>query len=160
MYKTGHYGAALLLYAPVGYLLLSVDPALAVLGGVGSVALARIPDYDIWIPFVKHRGITHTLLFLIAVAVVLGAMGHTFAPRFGTDPVRTAGLGVIVATVAVGSHLLADLLTPAGAPLLWPISSESYSVDLTTSSDPIANYGLLALGIAVTAGVGYVSGLV
>jgi len=159
MLKTGHYGAALLLYAPAGFLLLSVDPSLAVLGGVGSVALARLPDYDLRVPFVEHRGVTHTLLFLLLVAATLGAVGSAFAGRFGTGTTRTAGLGVLVATVAVGSHLLADALTPAGVPLLWPLSSRRYSVALATASNPVANYGLLALGVGVTAAVGYLAGV-
>jgi len=159
MYKTGHYGAALLVYAPVGFALLSVDPALAVLGSVGSVALSRIPDYDLRVPFLEHRGVTHTLLFLVAVAALLGAVGHQSAGAFGTDPIRTAGLGVVVALVAVGSHLLADALTPAGVPLLWPLSGRSYSVNVATASNPVANYGLLALGIAACGAAGYLAGL-
>ncbi|MFQ3318840.1 MAG: inner membrane protein [Natronomonas sp.] len=160
MYKTGHYGAALLLYAPVGFLLLSVDPAFAVLGGVGTVALARLPDYDLRVPFIEHRGVTHTILFVLLTAAVLAVAGFAFADAFGTDSARTAGLGIVVATVAVGSHLLADALTPAGVPLLWPVSGKRFSVDFVTASNPIANYGLLALGIGVTATVGYLAGQV
>ena len=163
MYKTGHYGAALLVYAPVGFMLLSVDPALAVLGGVGAVALARLPDYDLRVPFVEHRGVTHTLLFLGLVAAVLGGCGYHAAGAFGTEPTRTAGLGVVVAViavVAVGSHLLADALTPAGVPLLWPLSGRRFSADVATASNPLANYGLLALGMVACIAVGYVAGLV
>ena len=158
MLKTGHYGAALLLYAPVGFLLLSVDPALAVLGGVGTVALARLPDYDLRVPFVRHRGVTHTLAFLAVVAAALGWVGHLFAGEFGTSPTRTAGLGVVVAVVAVGSHLLADALTPSGVPLLWPLSRRRFSVSVATATSPVANYGLLALGLAATVAVGYLAG--
>ncbi|PSP40772.1 hypothetical protein BRC63_05265 [Halobacteriales archaeon QH_10_70_21] len=93
MYKTGHYGAALLVYAPVGFVLLSVDPALAILGGVGS-------------------------------------------------------------------HLLADVLTPAGVPLLWPLSGRRYSANVATASNPLANYGLLTLGVAACAAVGRLAGAV
>ena len=75
-------------------------------------------------------------------------------------PARTAGLGVVVAFVAVGSHLLADALTPAGVPLLWPFSSRDYSVDVATASNPVANYGLLVLGVAACGAVGYLAGLV
>ena len=159
MYKTGHYGAALFVYAPVGFVLLSVDPALAILGGVGSVALSRIPDYDLRVPFLEHRGVTHTLPFLVAVAALLGAVGYRAAGAVGTDPARTAGLGVVVALVAVGSHLLADALTPAGVPLLWPLSGRDYSVDVATASNPVANYGLLALGVAACGAAGYLAGL-
>jgi inner membrane protein len=158
MLKTGHYGAALLLYAPVGFLLLSVDPALAVLGGVGSVTLARLPDYDLLVSFVQHRGATHTLAFLAVVAAALGWLGHVFAGQFGTASTRTAGLGVAVAGVAVGSHLLADALTPSGVPLLWPLSRRRFSVPLTTAGNPVANYGLLAVGLVATLAVGYLAG--
>jgi len=123
-------------YAPIGYLLLAVDPALAVPGGAGAVGVARLPDYDLRVPFLEHRGVTHTLLFLGLVAAVLGGVGYAVAGGFGTDPVRTAGLGGVVAAVAVGSHLLVDALTPAGVPLLWPLSDETYSIDLATASIP------------------------
>ena len=159
MYKTGHYGAALLLYAPVGYLLLAVDPAPAVLGGAGGVGLARLPDYDLRVPFVEHRGVTHTLLFLGVVAVVPGAAGYAVDGGVGTDPVRTAGLGVVVAVVAVGSHLLADALTPAGVPLLWPLSNETYAAGVATAPNPVANYRLLLLGVCACLAAGYVAGL-
>jgi inner membrane protein len=159
-YKTGHYGAALLVYAPIGYLLLAVDPALAVLGGAGAVGVARLPDYDLRVLFLEHRGVTHTLLFLGLVAAVLGGVGYAVAGGFGTDPVRTAGLGGVVAAVAVGSHLLVDALTPAGVPLLWPLSDETYSIDLATASNPVANYGLLLGGICARLAVGYLAGLV
>ena len=69
MYKTGHYGAALLVYAPVGYLLLAVDPALAVVGGAGAVALSRLPDYDLRVPFLDHRGVTGNSAEATALAV-------------------------------------------------------------------------------------------
>lgn len=158
MLKTGHYGAALLVYAPVGFVLLLVDPSLAVLGGLGSVALARLPDYDLRVPFVDHRGVTHTLLFLGAVAAVLGAAGHLLADGFGTDQPQTASLGVVVAGVAVGSHLLADALTPSGVPLLWPLSSRRYSLSVTRASNPLANYTLLALGVFATVVAAYFGG--
>ena len=142
-----------------GNLLLAVDPAPAVLGGAGGVGLARLPDYDLRAPFVEHRGVTHTLLFLGVVAVVPGAAGYAVAGGVGTDPVRTAGLGVVVAVVAVGSHLLADALTPAGVPLLWPLSDETYSAGVATASNPVANYRLLLLGVCACLAAGYVAGL-
>ncbi|WP_336135605.1 metal-dependent hydrolase [Natronomonas amylolytica] len=158
MYKTGHYGAALLLYAPVGYLLLSVDPGLAVLGGVGAVAFSRVPDYDLKVPGISHRGVTHTLLFLVVATAALAGVSVAGAEQFGTDPLLTGGLGAVVGVVAIGSHLLADALTPSGVPLLWPASSRRFSVSLATASNPIANYGLLALGVGLTVALGYFAG--
>ena len=158
MYKTGHYGAALLVYAPVGFLLLSVDPGVAIAGCIGSVGLSRLPDYDLRVPFLEHRGITHTLLFLLVVTAALGAAGLLVGRRVGVDPAIAVGLGAVVAVVGIGSHLLADALTPAGVPLLWPLSGTDYSVSVARASNPIANYGLLVLGVAATAAVGYLAG--
>jgi inner membrane protein len=160
MYKTGHYGAALLVYAPVGFLLLSVDPGLAIVGCIGSVGLSRLPDYDLRVPFLEHRGITHTILFLAVVTGALGGVGLLAGNRLDIDPTVTVGLGVVVGIVGVGSHLLADALTPAGVPLLWPLSDTDFSVSVANASNPIANYGLLVLGVAATATVGYVAGVV
>jgi inner membrane protein len=158
MYKTGHYGAALLVYAPIGFLLLSIDPGIAVVGCFGSVGLSRLPDYDLRVPFLEHRGITHTLLFLLVVTAVLGGAGYVLGGQFGTGPAVVAGLAALVALVGIGSHLLADALTPAGVPLLWPLSGTDYSLNVARASNPIANYGLLVLGVAATAGVGYLAG--
>lgn len=160
MLKPGHYGAALLVYAPIGYLLLSVDPALTVLGALGVVLLARLPDWDLRVPGLDHRGVTHTLVFLFGTAAVLGVLGYVFAGAFGIPARRTAGLGVVIAIVAVGSHLFADWLTPSGVPLLWPLTERRFSANVARTTSPVANYGLLALGIGITLAVSYLAGRV
>lgn len=158
MYKTGHYGVALVVYAPVGFLLSNVDPALSVLCGVAAVSLTPIPDVDHRIPFVAHRGSTHTMLFLFFVSGVLAGFGWTMADIFGTNPAGTAVAGAIAGFVAIGSHLLADALTPGGVPLLWPVSKQRYAIGISSASNTIANYGLFAIGIGVTMAVAFVAG--
>lgn len=155
MYRTGHYGAALLVYAPVGYLLVLVGrDDLAVLGGAGVLALARLPDYDLRVPLVRHRGPTHTVLFGLLVGAALGAGGWLVGVRRGAAAGLELGLlGVAVGVLAVGSHLLADALTPAGVRPFWPVSSRRYSLGLARADNPLANYGLLALGVGATAAV-------
>lgn len=153
MHKTGHYGAALLLYAPVGFALSSIDPPLVLPCGLGTLALARLPDYDRNVPLVTHRGVTHTLLFLAIVVVAVAIAGVLVADRSGSVGPRIVAIGPIAATVAVGSHLLADALTPAGVPLLWPITDERYSLDLVPAANLAANYGLFAAGLVATAAV-------
>jgi inner membrane protein len=153
VYATGHYGVALLVYAPVGGLLLQFDPELAVLGGVGVLSLARFPDIDLRLPLVPHRGPTHSLLFLGLVAGVLGGVGWlvgqgSWQPLGG--PVRTAAFGVGVGVLGIGSHLLGDLITPAGVNVLWPLPRESVSLSLTRADNTVANWGLLALGVVAT----------
>ncbi|PSP31386.1 hypothetical protein BRC64_10355 [Halobacteriales archaeon QH_10_67_22] len=52
MYKTGHWGVALLVWAPVGGgLLVAGQAAEAVVGGAGVLALCRVPDYDMRLPY-------------------------------------------------------------------------------------------------------------
>ncbi|WP_435194439.1 metal-dependent hydrolase [Natronomonas sp. EA1] len=158
MYKTGHYGAALLLYAPVGGYLLRSDPVVAVVVGAGAVWLARLPDIDLRLPFISHRGPTHTLLFLALVAGALGGVGWLAGVRGGLgNETLYATLGVAIALFGVGSHLVADMLTPAGVPLFWPLSSRTYSWRVARASNRIANWGLLALGVFATIAAGIVA---
>jgi inner membrane protein len=146
----GHYGAAMTLYAPVGLAISSLDPVLAVACGVGAVSLSRLPDCDRRLPFVHHRGGTHSLAFLVATAASLGWIGSVLGAVVGVNGAVPTVLGAVVGTVAVGSHLLADALTPAGVPLLWPLRDQRYAVALTRAADPVANAGLFVLGVAMT----------
>jgi inner membrane protein len=159
MYPTGHYGAALLAYAPAGYLLLVWRPGLAVLGGAGVLALATLPDTDQRIPLVRHRGPTHSLLFLVLVAGVLAVIGWSLGGNssLGT-PLELGLLGALVGVVGIGSHLLADMLTPAGINLFWPLPREPHSFYVTRANNTLANWALLSLGVFVTAAVLLVAG--
>lgn len=107
----------------------AMDAQLLILGGlVGSL----LPDIDhprSWIgrrilfislplsALVGHRGITHSLLAILATAVI-GYMGVT---QSGLNLGRSAPL---VAGLCIGyaSHLLGDWASNSGIPLLWPIS--------------------------------------
>lgn len=72
-----------------------------------AAATSRLPDADLWLPFVKHRRETHTVLALIAVYAGFVALGgHT--------------IGLLAAT-GYGSHIAADMITRHGVPLLWPL---------------------------------------
>ena len=118
MYALGHYGVALLVYAPVGFLLAGTDPTLALVGGAGVLALSTVPDYDLRVPFLTHRGVTHTLLFT-----------------------------AVVAALGIGSHILGDVLTPAGVAVFWPLSSHEYTVGLTRADNRFANWALFGGGV-------------
>lgn len=58
-----------------------------------------------WLP---HRGLTHTILALALVAAAAWAL--------------VPGPLAMAVTAGYGSHLVADMLTPRGLPLLWPLS--------------------------------------
>lgn len=159
MLKSGHYGAALLLYAPVGFLLLSTDPLAAFVAGVGVLALARVPDYDLYVPWLSHRGPTHSLLFLVLFALALAGLAIVGTDHLGLDASPAVHLSAGVGALAVASHLLADALTPAGVPLLWPLTGRRFSLHVTVSTNPVANYALLVAGVGITAAIAYVAGL-
>jgi inner membrane protein len=153
MFRPGHYGVSLLLYAPIGWWLLALGhPSVALAGGAGLLWLTMLPDWDSHIPFITHRGSTHTLLF---VALVAGAAWSVAtATGFGSRPVGpfalrefAAGIGAL----AMLSHLAADLLNPMGVALFWPVSDRRFTVGVTRASNRVMNYLLFALGVFTTA---------
>ncbi|WP_435318218.1 metal-dependent hydrolase [Haloarchaeobius sp. TZWSO28] len=151
MYRTGHYGVSLLAYAPVGAaMLLAGRPAFALVGGAIVLGLARVPDYDHQVPFIQHRGPTHTLVFALLVGAVVGAVGYYGAPSLGLDPQQLGAFGLAMGTYGIVAHLLGDVLTPAGVPLFWPLSSRTYSFYVTRADNTVANWALLGLGVFVT----------
>lgn len=169
MYRKGHYGVALLVFAPIGFALLQLGrPTLAFATGVPMLWFAMLPDYDQRVPFLPHRGPTHSLAFAGLVGAVFGGGGYLLAgaaPDLGLAPdgaglvagLGFAAFGFFVGAVTVVAHLLADALTPAGVNFLWPLSGRTYSVSLTTADSAIWNYALFALGVFATAAALYLS---
>lgn len=152
MHREGHIGTALLAYAPIGAVTLSAGfEQLAILGGVGAAALAMLPDVDQRIPGIRHRGPTHTVWFAGAAGGLASVTGALTASNHGILPALGFALWAGVTTALVlGSHLVADALTPAGIRPLAPIRDEFYSYEVARASNPIANYVLLAMGVAAT----------
>jgi len=149
MYQTGHYGGALVAYTPLGTVVgLLGYGELAIVGGLVCVALSTLPDVDHRLPLIDHRGATHTILFALTVGVGLATLA---AVLVGTASAFVeTGIGsfaFLVGVVSIGSHLLADALTPMGIRPFWPVSSRRYSLAVTTAANPAANYGLFGLGI-------------
>lgn len=126
--------------------------------GVGAVAgLAADADFLFpaalgW-PFV-HRGITHSLPALLALAGTAVAVWHALdAP--GSR--RSAGATV---AVAYGSHLLIDVTTPAGIPPLSPLSDRIAYVALpTTGHSPVPTLILWAGSLWVLSRTGSLGSL-
>lgn len=120
MNREGHVEAALALYAPVGFFMkVSGFPSLAMVGAIGAVALAMLPDQDIRIPVVFHRGITHTIWFALLVAGVLGLAGAFLGREKGVAGGIWVGIfAAVVGFVTIVSHIAADAITPMGVNLL------------------------------------------
>ena len=125
------------------------------------LSLAMLPDVDHRLPLISHRGVTHTLVFAALVGgvfAVVGALaGGALGPVVGDPPVGTdgvlagvglAGFGFVLGALTVCTHLLGDVLTPSGVALLWPLSNRRYTLGVTPAKSRLANYGLLAAGLA------------
>ncbi|TKX48217.1 metal-dependent hydrolase [Halorubrum sp. SD690R] len=153
MYRKGHVGASLVVYAPFGFLvtaLLSIEAGLVGAAGVASTAM--VPDLDMRVPVVTHRGITHTVWFALLVGVVLGGVGLAVGLQRGLAEALLFGAAAFLfGAVTIVSHILADALTPTGIRPYAPVRDTEYSLDLFTAANPFANYGLLGLGGVVVA---------
>ncbi|MFB6089495.1 MAG: metal-dependent hydrolase [Halobellus sp.] len=169
MYRKGHYGVSLLVFAPVAFVLLALDRGgLAVVTGGAMLWLAMLPDLDHRIPGIPHRGPTHSLLFAGLVGAVFAIVGVALSDAVGgsLSTVAVAGgvsiavLGFAVGALAVVAHLVGDALTPAGVNFLWPLSGRTYSLGLWRADNAIANYGLFAVGVFATAAAAYLGAAV
>ena len=155
MYRTGHLGVSMLVFAPIGYLLVAVgQPLAALLTGGAMLWLAMLPDVDHRVPGIPHRGPTHSLLFAGLVGGAFGGAGALLAGGVGTvGGVQLSLFGFFVGFVSVGAHLLGDVLTPAGVNLFWPWGRE-FSLYVTRADNTIANWGLFLLGVFALAAAG------
>ncbi|MFB6083694.1 MAG: metal-dependent hydrolase [Halorientalis sp.] len=152
MYRAGHLGVSLLVALPVAVaLVLAGRPDLAVLGELCVLSVASLPDVDHELPLVSHRGVTHTVWFALLVGLGFGLVGWVLGGRPATPaPLALALAGVSFGTLGVCAHLLGDVLTPAGITPLWPLSDRTVTLDLVRAKNPVANYGLLGLGVGGT----------
>ncbi|PTQ51909.1 MAG: Membrane-bound metal-dependent hydrolase YdjM, induced during SOS response [Hydrogenibacillus schlegelii] len=71
----------------------------------GSKLGRRVPVISHIMYLFGHRGVTHSLLFVL----ILAAAGH-----FAWTPAYGLALGAAV-------HIAADMFTPSGVPLFWPL---------------------------------------
>jgi inner membrane protein len=152
MHREGHYGAALLAYAPLGFVAIALGfPTAGVGGGALAVALAMVPDWDQRIPGISHRGVTHTVHFAGVVAVGTGLLGAGMGASvstLGVAPlvvVGAAAFGATTGAVAILAHIGADALTPMG---VEPLGEDGPHIcyDVCRADSTLGNYGLLALG--------------
>lgn len=155
VYRTGHLGVSMLVFAPIGYLFVAAgEPLAALVTGGAMLWLAMLPDVDHRVPGIPHRGPTHSLLFAALVGGAFAGAGALLADGVGTvDRARLSLFGFFVGFVSVGAHLLGDVLTPSGVNLFWPWGRE-FSLYLTRADSTIANYGLFLLGVFAVAAAG------
>lgn len=153
MYPPGHVGISALLLAPLGYLLLAASRDREAFGWLGvALGATLLPDVDVFLPGVLHRGVTHTLPF----AVVLGGAVACLAVASGLvlrEPSSLVGagrgtIGFAVGAGAVLSHMLGDVITPMGIRPLFPVVDAVYTLELVYARNPAANVAFLLVGVA------------
>lgn len=142
MHERGHIGTSLLVYTP--FVMWWIKPAhgiaMAALGVVFVVTFAMVPDLDMKIPIMKHRGFSHTLWF----AMIVGGIGWYIGSEIG--------LGLLVGVLSflvIWSHILGDALTPMGIRPFHPVSDMKFTLDLWNADSKIGNTILLLLGVGV-----------
>jgi len=115
-----------------------------------------LPDIDVLFSvggdyfdqLVLHRGITHSLFFAPVAGPLLGALAwYLERRRSGTAPEPgRLGSWMLVATLALLSHPLLDVLTPYGTQLLLPFTDWRFAINAMPIIDPIYT-ALLAIGL-------------
>lgn len=155
MHRLGHYGAALIAYAPVGGVTLAAGfRELAFIGAVGVIPLAMVPDWDQRAPGIAHRGVTHTVHFAALVGGILALAGFLIGTSAGiASAVFLSVFGFAVGFGTMLSHIAADALTPMGVEPFR--NGKRYSLDLVKAANPVANFLLFGLGILTVAAVGW-----
>ena len=79
-----------------------------------AVIWSIISDFDVYVPTLDHRGITHTLSFALFSGVLVLVLGKSSSTPFYA----------LLASLSVIMHLVLDSLTPSGVPLWMPFSKK------------------------------------
>lgn len=175
MNRKGHIGLALLVSAPFALLVgLLLNPHWS-LTVVGAGLLAdRFPDKDQQLPFISHRGITHTITFgaiasfVLAVSFTVTATITQPSSAFDvglfenvTSNVLLFAISLLGFTLGFTAHLIGDMLIEAydyAVTPYWPLSSKPVALGWASAdSKHLWDWGLLLVGVLAT--VGLVAGI-
>ena len=152
MHAQGHKGIALLLYSPITYFLLNTGQLFLAIGGLVVVLfLSMLPDKDMVIPLLRHRGPTHTIWFAIAVGLALAGVG--LGIQFGLDEVGIVAVAVpigflfLVGFLSIVYHIIGDAMNPTGVRPYRPVSNHKHALGVAKSSSFVGNWGFYLLGL-------------
>lgn len=177
MLKAGHWGIAMLCYAPIAFGAISQTKAsfpLVVVGAALTSGLCMLPDIDQQLPFVSHRGVTHTIWFALLVGGILGG-GVFIIAQYASSlittyvaptmqftglytPVNLGWFFGITGLVVVVSHLLGDWLTVMGIRPYAPLWRHKHKLGIVHADNTFANWVLYIIGgigiiVAILAGL-------
>lgn len=178
MHRKGHAGFAMIAYAPIIAILLLINDSyigIAAFGLALALSVSMLPDIDMKIDSIKHRGPTHTVWFAFAMGIVttilltialiglyeVGSIeqietmaGITLTPELNLFLVLFGGFSV---TWGVISHFLGDIITPMGLRPFKPVKNDKYTLDLVKAANKSANnaayvMGYVSIGFALLIG--------
>ncbi len=137
MHSGGHAGLSLTI---LSFLMITFDWVndKAIIICMLIVALSSLPDIDLRLCFVEHRGPTHTLFFGIISGIVFAIL-FDYA---GWD----WQIGFISAFGAITLHILGDIFTYQELKPFWPFSGYRIALRLCRSESRVVNKGLSSLG--------------
>ncbi len=166
----GHFAMALLWALPAWFVW---DGRVSLTLILLTAGTAMLPDVDLVLQGVlpiTHHGITHTVVFVVGVALVAGAiveyafgsyLRRTWLSAQGYVVSERALFALVASALTLGgfSHLFADLLSapdiaPPIAPL-WPVYDQPIIVDVIYYNSPWWNVGLLIAAVALHLAAAY-----
>jgi len=162
MNREGHLGASLLYFLPFAVLLVFLDRIeLVTLGYVVIFFTFMLPDYDMKIPFLSHRKISHSifasvfigLFFLVLTVVVYYSTPSSINEIYTRHPLELILFMGVMGFLTMMFHILGDIYTPTGVPLLAPFDYQSYTFDLFRFDNLLANYLFLLAGVLSLVGI-------
>lgn len=117
------------------WMILQDEIGLAISGIVIGLGMATVPDFDEFAP-IRHRGVTHTLSFVVTGKLLVAGSVGLFAVLIGLPHVRYVFVACLANTLSLGTHVLADSLTPG----------DSFLVGSLRSSDNVRTRELVGYG--------------
>lgn len=169
MYKSGHMGINMILFAPILFIMMSFEYIfISIFGLIIITYFASLPDIDLKYQFLTHRGFTHTYLFglfiglisssLFTIINVLSINSGIIEPSI-FNMIGIPIWGFFIGLFTVMGHIIGDVITPAGIrpfkkpkyiPNLPIFSDKKYTFDLVYAANTWANIGFLLIGIMST----------
>ena len=145
MHRRGHIGMAMPTYTPVGFVLLQERQlGLALLSLLGVLIIEPLPDNDQWIPGLRHRGTSHSLLAALVVGGVIGAVGWVVGDRVtvlfanALASLDTAAVGIFAGLFQGTAEELRSLDGPALATFGFAVGVSGVLVHLLADAITVA----------------------
>jgi inner membrane protein len=113
-----------------------------------TITAALIPDVDNFVGIgnpelymIHHRGITHSFLGGLGIALLLAALFRVFSRSLSFRH------GLLIGYAFIVSHIFLDLITSYGTQIFTPLTDNRYTVQCVFIIDPVFTLTLVGLWI-------------